>query len=111
VGLTLKITILGHILKLILTMKFPRLIFLIVLLAISCKTDNKAKPQSENPTENPNENEWIALFDGTSTEGWRAYNGKGLPPQCLGGRHLGAQARGARARAAFARDAAGGRGA
>jgi hypothetical protein len=81
VGLTLKITILGHILKLILTMKFPRLIFLIVLLAISCKTDNKAKPQSENPSENPNENEWIALFDGTSTEGWRAYNGKGLPPQ------------------------------
>lgn len=24
--------------------------------------------------------EWIHLFDGTSTEGWRAYNGDALPP-------------------------------
>jgi len=24
--------------------------------------------------------EWIHLFDGTSTEGWRAYNGDDLPP-------------------------------
>ena len=23
---------------------------------------------------------WIHLFDGTSTEGWRAYNGESLPP-------------------------------
>ena len=27
------------------------------------------------------ENEWITLFDGTSTVGWRAYNGEQLPPQ------------------------------
>lgn len=26
-------------------------------------------------------NKWIPLFNGTSTEGWRAYNGKELPPQ------------------------------
>ena len=26
------------------------------------------------------ENDWIVLFDGTSTEGWRAYNGDALPP-------------------------------
>jgi len=26
------------------------------------------------------ENEWIALFDGTTTEGWRAYNGDEMPP-------------------------------
>lgn len=26
------------------------------------------------------ESEWIHLFDGTSTEGWRAYNGDALPP-------------------------------
>lgn len=25
-------------------------------------------------------NEWINLFDGTTTEGWRAYNGDALPP-------------------------------
>ena len=25
------------------------------------------------------DNQWIYLFDGTSTEGWRAYNGKSLP--------------------------------
>lgn len=27
------------------------------------------------------EDEWIYLFDGTSTAGWRAYNGESLPPQ------------------------------
>ena len=25
------------------------------------------------------DNQWIYLFDGTSTEGWKAYNGKSLP--------------------------------
>jgi hypothetical protein len=25
--------------------------------------------------------DWIYLFDGSSTEGWRAYNGESLPPQ------------------------------
>ena len=25
--------------------------------------------------------EWTYLFDGTTTEGWRAYNGESLPPQ------------------------------
>lgn len=28
-------------------------------------------------------NEWIYLFDGTSTEHWRAYNGDELPPQWI----------------------------
>ena len=27
------------------------------------------------------EEDWIYLFDGTTTEGWRAYNGESLPPQ------------------------------
>ena len=26
-----------------------------------------------------NESEWIDLFDGKSTDGWRAYNGKEIP--------------------------------
>jgi hypothetical protein len=31
-------------------------------------------------SEEPPEEEWITLFDGTSTDGWRAYNGDSLPP-------------------------------
>jgi hypothetical protein len=31
----------------------------------------------------PSEPEWIYLFDGTSTDGWRAYNGEALPPQWI----------------------------
>ena len=29
---------------------------------------------------NTNSNDWIVLFDGTSTAGWHAYNGDSLPP-------------------------------
>ena len=36
----------------------------------SCKTEPKTTTE-----------EWIYLFDGSSTEGWRAYNGEVLPPQ------------------------------
>ena len=35
----------------------------------SCKTGSKT------------DSDWIYLFDGTSTEGWRAYNGETLPAQ------------------------------
>ena len=33
-------------------------------------------------TESPKKksNQWITLFDGTSLEGWRAYNGDQMPP-------------------------------
>ncbi|WP_299555567.1 DUF1080 domain-containing protein [Seonamhaeicola sp.] len=48
---------------------------LIVILALTtlvsaCKT----KTQSDNDN-------WIYLFDGTNTEGWRAFNGSDLPPK------------------------------
>jgi len=44
-------------------------IFLISLLfIIGCK-NNKKPPE-----------EWVSLFDGTSTMGWRAYNGEAMPP-------------------------------
>ena len=44
-------------------------ILLIILTVFSCKQE--AQTEDEN---------WIYLFDGTSTEGWRAYNNDKLPP-------------------------------
>jgi hypothetical protein len=44
----------------------------------------KEKATVEDNTKQEKEtvqSEWISLFDGTSTEGWRAYNGQKLPPQ------------------------------
>ena len=29
---------------------------------------------------NAKDKDWIVLFDGTTTEGWRAYNGNRMPP-------------------------------
>jgi len=55
------------------------LIFIAVLL-ISCqqKSKNDESKEVENQTEETSE--WISLFDGISTKGWRAYNGDSLPP-------------------------------
>lgn len=44
----------------------------------SCKTDKKTEVSEVKPTQPADE--WIHLFDGTSTKGWRAYNGESLPP-------------------------------
>ena len=43
---------------------------IVVLLVFS-----SCKMKTETPAD-----DWIYLFDGTSTEGWRAYNGEALPP-------------------------------
>ena len=57
------------------------LIFIIGLVIGSCQSEqNPASDDSPEPTEKKTEN-WIHLFDGTSTDGWRAYNGKTLPSQ------------------------------
>ncbi|MEN8124194.1 MAG: DUF1080 domain-containing protein [Bacteroidota bacterium] len=49
--------------------------FLVTLMA--CQN----KPKKENSENQPQQaSEWIYLFDGKSTEGWRAYNGDVLPP-------------------------------
>ena len=59
-------------------------ILLFTTFIYSCQTDSK--PKEEAPPETKTEitetksDEWISLFDGTSTEGWRAYNEKTLPP-------------------------------
>lgn len=51
-------------------MKYFFSIILLTLIISSCKneTNNEIK-------------EWIYLFDGTTTDGWRGYNGDELPPQ------------------------------
>ncbi len=51
-------------------MKRLLIIMSLAVLISSCKTDPKTTTK-----------EWIYLFDGSSTEGWRAYNGEVLPPQ------------------------------
>jgi hypothetical protein len=59
-------------------------VLLLVLSFCSCNTEPKAEVKSDavptQETKAESEN-WIHLFDGTSTEGWRAYNGESLPPQ------------------------------
>jgi hypothetical protein len=50
-------------------MKRIVIIFLLAAGVFSCKEGQKQESE-----------EWIYLFDGTSVEGWRAYNGDALPP-------------------------------
>lgn len=51
--------------------QFLSILFL-ALISLGCKNESKIEPES-----------WIYLFDGTTTEGWRAYNGETLPPQWI----------------------------
>jgi hypothetical protein len=53
------------------------LVILLALFALfGCNEDSNENQKSSNVEED----NWIYLFDGTSTEGWRAYNGDSLPP-------------------------------
>ncbi|MEM8893634.1 MAG: DUF1080 domain-containing protein [Bacteroidota bacterium] len=51
--------------------------FAIILCA--CTSEKKAENQTE--VAEAKDSDWIYLFDGTSTDGWRAYNGETLPEQ------------------------------
>lgn len=65
-------------------MKKVYCIFCAMLLTLACKNETKKSKtaESEKAEVAVDENdEWIYLFDGTSTEGWRSYNGESLPPQ------------------------------
>ncbi|MEZ4841887.1 MAG: DUF1080 domain-containing protein [Flavobacteriaceae bacterium] len=54
------------------------LVSILVVSLYSCK--EKPKEETTATTENePETSEWIALFDGTSTDGWRGYNQDSLP--------------------------------
>jgi len=62
-------------------MKQTKPLLLILILAsiiLSCNSEPKTSSTDSTKT-----NDWIHLFDGTSTEGWRAYNGEELPPQWI----------------------------
>ncbi|WOD42205.1 3-keto-disaccharide hydrolase [Hwangdonia lutea] len=58
-------------------MKKAILALSIALVILACKGEKKSEKLEENNTVN---NEWIYLFDGSSLDGWRAYNGDALPP-------------------------------
>lgn len=65
-------------------MKKLPLLFLIATV-MACKTDRKNDTEDsatqESVTTSKEDGEWIYLFDGSSTDGWRAYNGDSLPPE------------------------------
>jgi len=66
-------------------MKRIILLFAAFVLLVNCKSESK-KENKEVITEEKQvavAEDWIYLFDGTSTEGWRAYNGTSLPPQWI----------------------------
>ena len=62
-------------------MKLLIAFFSFALVLSSCKTKTDNKPEAEAKAETVAESEnWIYLFDGVTTNGWRAYNGESLPP-------------------------------
>lgn len=55
-----------------------------MLLTLACKNEPKKNNVAEGEEVEAvvtKDDGWIYLFDGTSTDGWRAYNGESLPPQ------------------------------
>ncbi|WP_242130678.1 3-keto-disaccharide hydrolase [Aestuariivivens marinum] len=63
-------------------MKYLITALAITTVLISCKEEKKSEQLTLEATqENQADNtDWIYLFDGTSLEGWRAYNEEALPP-------------------------------
>jgi hypothetical protein len=68
------------------TLNHLNFLFLLAVfgLLVGCTQSKKADQADEQTTEaeeNVAEDDgWIVLFDGTSTEGWRGYKKEGLPP-------------------------------
>jgi len=60
------------------------IVLVLVFVMNACKTEKKKGADETSMAEKEataKADEWIYLFDGTTTEGWRAYNGDDLPPQ------------------------------
>jgi len=55
-------------------------LFIILLLSGILSCQNSSESAATNTTPSEKSNEWITLFDGTTMEGWRAYNSETLPP-------------------------------
>jgi len=58
-------------------------IFTLSIAIVSCKTEKKEEKidsMAEKAKTTAEADDWIYLFDGTSTDGWRAFNGDSLPP-------------------------------
>ena len=51
------------------------LVAIMILLTLSCGAPKEKESTAKEA------DDWIYLFDGSSTAGWRAYNGDALPPQ------------------------------
>ena len=51
-----------------------------ILLLVGCSQVKRAGQSEINAGNQTEVGTWTYLFDGTTTEGWRAYNGTGLPP-------------------------------
>src|SRR5690554_1085671 len=49
-------------------------LLMLATLAFSCNSGTQTEQRTEP------DSEWISLFDGTSTEGWRGYGSETLPP-------------------------------
>jgi len=64
-------------------MKTNLLLLLMVAFGIGCtnQSSDGAESKQEQTTAQSTAGDWISLFDGSSTEGWRAYNGERLPAQ------------------------------
>ena len=54
-------------------------LFLTVLMLASCSVNSKEQVTTESIAMSPNDDEWITLFDGSTTDGWRIFNGADLP--------------------------------
>lgn len=61
-------------------MKKIALSLLLATFIFSCNKTSKKGDDNQVAGEKNTNNEWITLFDGTSLDGWRAYNGDSLPP-------------------------------
>jgi hypothetical protein len=60
-------------------MKHFKIILSLLVIFSACKEDKKIEESKTTEISKIND-EWIVLFDGESTDGWRAYNGETLPP-------------------------------
>lgn len=75
-----------HLKKSHFTMKKILLLILMITAIHGCKnktkpkTDETATSETEGQKSSAEDNEWISLLDGNSTEGWRGYNSNILPP-------------------------------